>query len=81
MNTYITRNNIYESVKILLTFTDVANKEKCLIYFPDVSPWRFKISAVFPAMLQLNDGGQQGSFLCPYMILIILRAEGVQFPS
>lgn len=56
-------------------------KEKCLIYFPDVSPWRFKISAVFPTMLQLNDGGQQGSFLCPYMILIILRAEGVQFSS
>lgn len=50
------------------------------IYIPDVSLWSFKISAVFPTMLKLKDGGQ-GSFLCPSMILIILRAEEVQFSS
>jgi len=37
-------------------------KENCLIYIPGTLPWRFKVSAVFPAMLQLSNGGQAGQF-------------------
>lgn len=54
-------------------------REDGLVYIPGVSPWRLKVSALFPELLQLKNRGQQGSFLCLSMIFIILRAERDQF--
>lgn len=54
-------------------------REDGLIYIPGVSPWRLKVSVLFPALLQLNNGGQQGSFLCLSKIFIVLRGERAKF--
>lgn len=85
--TYITTNNQKKKGKkaikcylfLLMLPRSHRLREDGLIYIPGVSPWRVKVSALFPTLVQLNNGGQQKSFLCLSLIFIILRAERVPF--